>query len=111
MGVDDGKCLGNGCKYFAGKPDAICFHAGFLPKCSPELKRERMIEMGNIIIIEWEGYSDKHIIMVGSNAWSGTCLTHYENVSESKRCSHFPPQSAMWLDLWRMQQRISRKQR
>ena len=108
MGVDDGKCLGNGCKYFAGKPDATCFHAGFLPKCSPELKREMMVEMGKVIIIEWKGYSDRHVIELSENGFSGVCVTHKEAVTENTRCSHFPPQSAMWLDLWRMQQKTSR---
>lgn len=40
--MSDKYCLGLGCKYYpAGKDGGLCFHAGFLPKCSPELKAER----------------------------------------------------------------------
>ena len=109
--MDKGKCLGQACRFFAQKPDSICFHQGVLPKCSPELKRDKMIEIGRIIIIKWEGYSDVHVIELGSNLWSGKCTTHNEDVSENKRCSHFPPQGAMWLDLWRAQQKTSSQQR
>lgn len=34
-------CLGWGCKYYARETPGLCFHAGFLPKCSPELKAKR----------------------------------------------------------------------
>ena len=36
-----GKCLGNSCRFYCDKPDAICFKQGILPECSPELKAER----------------------------------------------------------------------
>jgi len=34
-------CLGNSCRFYNEKPDAICFKQGVLPKCSPELRQTR----------------------------------------------------------------------
>ena len=56
----------------------------------------------NWISIKW-GDSDEHIIRVNDNLQEGFCITHGRVVSKNKRCSHFPPQNAMWSDLWRMQ--------
>ena len=34
-------CLGNSCRFYREKPDAICFKQGVLPECSPALKQVR----------------------------------------------------------------------
>ena len=38
----EGYCLGNSCRFYKEKPDAICFKQGVLPRCSPALKQARM---------------------------------------------------------------------
>ena len=35
-------CLGNSCRFYREKPDAICFKQGVFPGCSPRLKQERI---------------------------------------------------------------------
>ena len=35
-------CLGNSCRFYKEKPDAICFNQGVFPSCSPALKQIRM---------------------------------------------------------------------
>jgi len=55
------------------------------------------------IKIKW-GDNPEHIIRIHQGSdYSGYCITHNEPVTENTRCSHFPCQSAMWSDLWRIQ--------
>lgn len=54
--------------------------------------------MGKVIQIEWQ--SSKHQIFLDASGQGGWCNTHEEFVTQHSRCSHFPPQSAMWTDLW-----------
>lgn len=61
-------CLGDACRWYNQKSDAICFKQGVLPRCSPELKQVRkkldysapnMYEALKILIEETAFYSDE----------------------------------------------------
>lgn len=66
--------------------------------------------MKKILKIKWDNYPE-HDIQIDGNGYVGYCLTHNEYVSQNKRCSQFPCQTAMWSDLWKTELKISPQQK